>query len=629
MSSAGALAQGTQVVKKPVRRELSGPFGRETFSLSDPSAKVSVATRERLDLPARTLETTGGFKIHARVVIRSDAAVTAALVGATKGRVSALDGVPGFWILDTSSVEEAIAQCELVLRSPVVSEAYVDLERPVEARGIPTDPEYSKEWHLNNTAMPIADLNAEPAWLAGFNGAGVTVGIVEGAWDITHPDLAANYNADASQSGGSATSHATNVAGVIAEVANNGLGGAGIAWGARISKQIFGTLAQNAAALAYRNDLNWVKNSSWGPPDSDQIIKLSSVEEAALREGVTTGRGGKGTIFTWAAGNGGSGDRMDYDGYVSCRFVMPISGVGDGDTRSSFSERGSANFLVAPSGGNARSIFTTDLAAGYTTKFTGSSASAPMAAGAAAVILQANPALTWRDVQHVLVDSARRCDPANAGWLQNGAGRWVSYDYGLGAIDLGAAVQRATNWTMVAPELALTTGALPVHAALADNDAQGRTESVQVSGLLTIETVEVILNITTANVGDLEVVLVSPSGTESVLAATPRSDTSDNMVNTLFLTRRCWGESPCGEWKLRIADRKAGNIATWTDWKLNIYGARCRADVDGSGFVDLDDYALYTELYAARSQGADQNGDGVVDESDFAQFLAGFEAGCG
>ena len=40
---------------------------------------------------------------------------------------------------------------------------------------------------------------ADAAWMAGKTGRGITVGIIEGGWAITHPDLAANYSSAASQ----------------------------------------------------------------------------------------------------------------------------------------------------------------------------------------------------------------------------------------------------------------------------------------------------------------------------------------------------------------------------------------------------------------------------------------------
>ncbi len=61
-------------------------------------------------------------------------------------------------------------------------------------------------------------------------------------------------------------------------------------------------------------------------------------------------------------------------------------------------------------------------------------------------MLEANPTLITRDVQHILVNTAQKNDPSskdkngNSKWQQNGVGRWVSYEYGFWAIDAAAAV---------------------------------------------------------------------------------------------------------------------------------------------------------------------------------------------
>ena len=48
-------------------------------------------------------------------------------------------------------------------------------------------------------------------------------------------------------------------------------------------------------------------------------------------------------------------------------------------------------------------MVTTDLHGRCTKSHTGTSASSPMAAGIVALALEANPELTWRDVQHIIV----------------------------------------------------------------------------------------------------------------------------------------------------------------------------------------------------------------------------------
>jgi hypothetical protein len=58
----------------------------------------------------------------------------------------------------------------------------------------------------------------------------------------------------------------------------------------------------------------------------------------------------------------------------------------------------------------------------------------PMAAGVVALVLQANQNLTWRDMQHLVVRTARRITPNHHDWQRNGAGRWFSHYYGYGLL---------------------------------------------------------------------------------------------------------------------------------------------------------------------------------------------------
>lgn len=57
-----------------------------------------------------------------------------------------------------------------------------------------------------------------------------------------------------------------------------------------------------------------------------------------------------------------------------------------------------------------------------------------MAAGVVALVLQANQNLTWRDMQHLVVRTARRITPNHHDWQRNGAGRWFSHYYGYGLL---------------------------------------------------------------------------------------------------------------------------------------------------------------------------------------------------
>ena len=66
---------------------------------------------------------------------------------------------------------------------------------------------------------------------------------------------------------------------------------------------------------------------------------------------------------------------------------------------------------------------------------TGTSASAPLAAGIIALALQANPELTWRDVQHIVVRCAHNANLRATDWSTNGVGRNYSHSFGYGLMD--------------------------------------------------------------------------------------------------------------------------------------------------------------------------------------------------
>jgi subtilisin family serine protease len=88
---------------------------------------------------------------------------------------------------------------------------------------------------------------------------------------------------------------------------------------------------------------------------------------------------------------------------------------------------------------------------------TGTSASAPLAAGIIALALEANPSLTWRDMQHIVLRTANP-NPLlnNPGWSINGVGRRISNKFGYGLMDAGALVKLARVWQTV-PEQHMCT----------------------------------------------------------------------------------------------------------------------------------------------------------------------------
>jgi furin len=118
-----------------------------------------------------------------------------------------------------------------------------------------------------------------------------------------------------------------------------------------------------------------------------------------------------------------------------------------------YSEKCSSTLATTYSSGqqNEKQVITTDLHHSCTSSHTGTSASAPLAAGIVALVLEANPNLTWRDLQHLVV---RTANPSNLGrspneWAVNGVGRKVSHSFGYGLLDAYAMVRLARNWETV------------------------------------------------------------------------------------------------------------------------------------------------------------------------------------
>ena len=160
--------------------------------------------------------------------------------------------------------------------------------------------------------------------------------------------------------------------------------------------------------------------------------------------------------------------------------------------------------LVAPSHNSSTwvdpGILSTDIsgAAGNNTTdylefMNGTSASAPMVAGVTALMLEANPALTWRDVQHILVSTSKKVDVSDEGWFKTYEGRDYNHKYGYGLVDATSAVNLAKDWQNVTvgsnltEEVKLNTGNIAVNEFISDENDLGVTSEYFVKESIDIE----------------------------------------------------------------------------------------------------------------------------------------------
>ncbi|MBX7245552.1 MAG: proprotein convertase P-domain-containing protein, partial [Candidatus Sumerlaeaceae bacterium] len=363
------------------------------------------------------------------------------------------------------------------------------------------------------------------------------------------------------------------------------------------------TDAQEAQAMTYQmnpgsaTDRVHINSNSWGPADDGLTLEgPGPLTLAAFQSATTTGRGGKGTIFTWACGNGGTADNANYDGYANSRYTIAVAASGGAGQQSSYSEQGSDVVVNTCSNYSGGGITTTDRtgsagyedpAGDYTYTFGGTSSACPLAAGCIALMLQANPNLGWRDVQYILANTSTKNSPADAGWIVNGAGKKFNHKFGFGRLDATAAVAAATTWVNVPAEATPLTATESPNTAIPDNNATGITRTLNISGSpnFKVEHVVVTVNATHTWRGDLEMFLTSPSGTVSNIAAT-RSDSGDNYSSWPFMTVANWGENPNGIWSLKVADRFASDTGTLNSWTITIYGYTVAV-------ADAADWALY------------------------------------
>lgn len=103
--------------------------------------------------------------------------------------------------------------------------------------------------------------------------------------------------------------HGTRCAGEVAASANNSFCAVGVAFDARIGgvRMLDGdvTDAVEARSLSLNPQHIQIYSASWGPDDDGKTVDgPGELATRAFIDGVTYGRGGLGSIFVWASGNG-------------------------------------------------------------------------------------------------------------------------------------------------------------------------------------------------------------------------------------------------------------------------------------------------------------------------------------
>lgn len=485
-----------------------------------------------------------------------------------------------------------------------------------------SDPLYSRQWHLKNTGQeggtPGIDINVEPVWQAGNEGAGVTVAVVDDGLEIGHEDLAANVLTGQSlnmaanglaANNPSPTSdyddHGTAVAGLIA-AARNTVGGRGVAPQSKllgVNVLVAATSDINdATALLHGKSIVAVSNNSWGNTDGDnELGPAGPLFRAAVQQGALTERAGKGIVFLFAAGNGyqlrqpdgsllATAQRSSYDGFNNTAYALNIAAVRADGTPSEYSEPGANVLVSAPSDTfdiNLPWLYTTAITgsyagttymgqpwlfANYKNDFGGTSGATPVAAGVVALMLSANPSLGWRDVRWILAQTARRVnDSTENGTAAVGHGSY-SHRTGFGLVDASAAVAMAKTHSLL-PAMQSCTINLTSSAVSPAGGAINLSQGAANCNISRLESADLSIQLSSdTDAAPLDIALTSPLGRVSTLA-TPHSCYTRSFTDRIYRPTSCgnryddWtfhsvrhmGESPAGNWQLRISGLQAGN----------------------------------------------------------------------
>ena len=509
-------------------------------------------------------------------------------------------------------------------------------------------------------------------------GAGVRVAIVDTGLEICHPDLEANvepgkswnFLAPDSPSGSrrhdpfyprTRGDHGTSVAGITAAASDNGIGGRGVAPDVLLRGYNFLPAAWAGLSRSRFDSLGM----SRADPDSSavDIFNMSfgtyGFENAPpewvelFRHGVENLREGLGAIYVKAAGNdfrscGRYFLTVNNDiGCVSASadasqnlpYLIVVGALNADGVRASYSSAGANLWISAPAGERGPTypaMITTDQMGrdtgysgrgtglggdaslnpngNYVSTFDGTSSAAPNVSGAVALLLEARPDLTWRDVKHILARTARQVDPGIApverllsggyyelqhDWTQNAAGHHFHNWYGFGAVDVDAAlnlaaVHESDSLGEYWETLPYTRDALAL--SIADSNLNGASDQLRVDDLdptARVESATVTVRIDHPFPHDLSIELISPAGTRSVL-----NPAFNGMLGRLrprvallewnLLSNAFYGEDPTGDWELVVVDAASRDEGRLTGWDLRLGLGSHAPGIHPAGGVDDD-----------------------------------------
>ena len=313
----------------------------------------------------------------------------------------------------TPGKENVMAAIEQLRKSDDV--LYAGPDYPLDLCKIPNDPKQS--YGVFDSTRNYDPLDLQETWDITTGSGSVKVGIIDTGIYGDHPDLANNINATLSRDFSSSGNiqgalidndgHGTSVAGIVGAIGDNGMGAFGVCWNVNLislravcldsdtnEERIYASGAIQAISYAEYNDikiLNMSASINQNYPDMLEAIEQYS------------------GLFVCSAGNNLTNVDLyaNYPGryrLTNMIVVGAVDAVQDLYISSSSSYGSNYGKLTVDIFAPTR-IYTTDITEEAYSRFSGTSASAPVIAGVAALMLSVNPDLTTSDLKNIIMQT--------------------------------------------------------------------------------------------------------------------------------------------------------------------------------------------------------------------------------
>ncbi|KAL4225100.1 hypothetical protein ACF0H5_015793 [Mactra antiquata] len=404
-------------------------------------------------------------------------------------------------------------------------------------------------------------MGVQKAWENGYTGRGITIAIVDDGIEYNNTDLIPNYKSgydvlhnSTNPFPSSGYTHGTECAGV-ALAAKNNICTIGIAFnGNLVGIRLIGNWKLDSA-MKHNALLRFgthIYSNSWDLPvkpfeDVDNLVN------SALEKGIKQGRKGLGSVYVW-----GVSDNCNADGFVNNIYTIGVGSVTKRQTPL-LTKPCSAIMVSAYGGGDGSNDFwTTSTNNKCVNSFNRTSAATSIVAGILGLTLEANPRLTWRDIQHLIVNTSDLSLLQNGDTKTNGAGRKVSDYYGFGLINAERLTNDAKIWQNVRPQRTCSQSVKKVGRSTTPtsyNISSYYNASAcanTTSEVLKLEHVQVSVKFKYAKLRAVTFNLTSPSGTTSHLLTQDSDKKVNGTQEWTFLSVRFWDENPVGIWILNL-----------------------------------------------------------------------------